>query len=153
MRVDLELPGGRAAPVYLSLSRGEPVPSSSSSLSSFMPFSLWRAKSSNTMSSSLVGKTRKTGMFAGQGEEAYPEGSEGLHSPAGPRGCPPGLVLDRKACQASTSGCPSTTVGPASCRNTRGRHEFAKGWKSTQLEKLGFRHTSNCGWGRGVRQG
>lgn len=29
-----------AGPVYLSLSRGEPVPSSSSSLSSFMPFSL-----------------------------------------------------------------------------------------------------------------
>lgn len=143
MRVDLELPGGRAAPVYLSLSRGEPVPSSSSSLSSFMPFSLWRAKSSNTMSSSLVGKTRKAGMFAGQGEGADSEGPEGPHSPAGPRGRPLRLVLDRKACQASTSGCPAMTVGPASCRNTRGRPEFAKGWKSTQLLRS---------WGSGTHQ-
>lgn len=49
----------RAGPVYLLLRCGEPVPSSSSSLSSFMPFSLWRAKSSNTMSSSLVSSSMR----------------------------------------------------------------------------------------------
>lgn len=63
---------GRLA--YLSLSCGEFVRSSSSSLSSFMPFSRWRAKSSNTMSSSLMG-TQGLGQVQGE-------------TPPAPQSCP-----------------------------------------------------------------
>lgn len=54
----LETDRGGGSAVYLSFSCGEFVPSSSSSFSSFMPFSLCRAKSSNTMSSSLRERER-----------------------------------------------------------------------------------------------
>lgn len=70
--MNLELPGCGLAPVYLLLRCGEPVPSSSSSLSSLMPFSLCRAKSSNTMSSSLVEETRKMSCVCRGRQQADP---------------------------------------------------------------------------------
>lgn len=109
------------APAYLSLSCGEPVPSSSSSLSSFMPFSLCRAKSSNTMSSSLVGKTRETGRCL--------QGREGRRPQRGQRASVPmGLTLSRWA-DPGQKGLPGCTPGhiwpPALCGHSRGRHTFA----------------------------